>query len=83
MITIEIHTHLNNFDRRALDRFFARAFDSDDYAATAKRIARTNLIDISLRDTATAYSELAEAHKLMRRAQVATGRTFNYSTISR
>ena len=77
-MTIEITSILSCADRRALDRFFERAYDSDEYATTGKRRAGTDTVDVALRDNAEGYSIVGEAHKLARRAAVAIGRTFNY-----
>ena len=77
--SITIMSTLNQRDRRALDRFFDRAYDSNDYAATARRLRRSSIIEVALRDgLENGYSEVNEAHKLAKRAMVAIGRTFNY-----
>lgn len=78
-MNITITTRLTQRERRALDRFFDRAYDSNDYAATGTRIRKSSVVEVALRDgLEEGYSEVNEAHKLAKRAMIAIGRTFDY-----
>lgn len=73
---LEINSALTQNQKRSLENFFSRAYDSDSYAVYASRVKRGAIYSIV--DKADGYDSVNEANKLAKRAMVAIGRTFDY-----